>query len=56
MVRDTLALKGPKSLLELKVDLSADSNTIMTLLLDLQSNSIVQYSLDKGTWSTEVVL
>lgn len=56
MLRDVLALQGPKSLGELYETLRLDKNLIQAHLLDLASAGEISYNYEKGTWESEVVL
>jgi hypothetical protein len=56
MVRDVLALQGPKSLGELHETINADKNLIQAYLLELASAGEVSYDYETGTWGSDVVL
>jgi hypothetical protein len=60
MLRDTLALQGPKSLGELAEGLTLtegyERNVIQAMLLDLAAAGEVDYDYDTGTWRTDLVL
>jgi DNA-binding IclR family transcriptional regulator len=56
MIRDTLALKGPKSLGELAKELDSDRNVVQALLIDLTVAGEVYYDYDYGTYNSDVVL
>lgn len=56
MLRDILALQGPKSLGELHEALRLDKNLIQAHLLDLASAGEISYDYESGAWKSEVTL
>jgi DNA-binding IclR family transcriptional regulator len=56
MIRDILALKGPKSLGELAKELNSDRNLVQAFLIDLTVAGEISYNFDNGTYVSEVIL